>query len=138
MIKHSNNLFVSRIVVSLACLLVLSSCATINFDSTTIREHSVKMNQAGEEQYEVLADFEVADKAAWIIGIVPVNKPAGDNHDYLANVIQAEIDKAGGDAAINIKLKAQNSPGDILISIVTCGIYVPRTATISGQIIKYK
>jgi hypothetical protein len=96
------------------------------------------MNQVGAPEYEVVADFEIRDKAAWIIGIVPVNKPAGDRHDYLANMLQAEIDKAGGDAVTNVKIKAQNRAEDILVNIVTFGIYVPRTVTVSGQVVKLK
>lgn len=126
------------VVLGILSLFVLGSCATIALDSSTIREQEVKMNAAGDREYDVIADFEVKDKAAWIIGIVPVNKPAGDNHDYLASIIQAEIDKAGGDAAINVKIKAQNTVGDILIQFVTLGIYYPRTVTVSGQIITYK
>ena len=126
------------VVLGILSLFVLGSCATIALDSSTIREQEVKMNAAGDREYDVVADFEVKDKAAWIIGIVPVSKPAGDNHDYLASLIQAEIDKAGGDAAINVKIKAQNTAGDILIQLVTLGIYFPRTVTVSGQIITYK
>jgi hypothetical protein len=126
------------VVFLLFGLFVLNSCATIALDSSTIRQHPVKMNEAGEKEYEVVAEFKVRDKAAWIIGIVPVNKPAGDNHDYLADVIQSEIDKAGGDAAINVKVRAQYAAGDILVQVVTLGIYVPRTVTVSGQVIKYK
>lgn len=125
-------------IAVLCCLFIFCSCATIPFDATTVRQHSVQMNDAEGTQYEVLSDFVIRDKAAWVIGIVPVNKPAGDNHDYLGTLIQDEIDKAGGDAAINIKMKAQNEVGDVLINIVTLGIYVPRTVTITGQVIKYK
>ena len=130
-----------RILVSLALILTalaLGSCATINLDATTIQQHSVMMNDANAPDYEVIADFEIRDKAAWIIGIVPVNKPAGDRHDYLANMLQAEIDKAGGDAVTNVKIKAQNRAEDILVNIVTFGIYVPRTVTVSGQVVKLK
>lgn len=126
------------VVLGILSLFVLGSCTTIALDSSTIREQEVKMNAAGDREYDVIADFEVKDKAAWILGIVPVNKPAGDNHDYLATLIQAEIDKAGGDAAINVKIKAQNTAGDFLIQLITLGIYFPRTVTVSGQIITYK
>lgn len=125
------------VILALLCLFLLGSCATIALDSSTIREQPVKMNTAGENPYEVVSEFEVKEKAGWIIGIVPVNKPAGDKHDYLATIIQSEIDKAGGDAVVNVKVKAQFGVDDIFINIFTLGIYVPRTVTISGQVIKY-
>ncbi|MFH2054906.1 MAG: hypothetical protein ABIJ61_03015 [bacterium] len=128
-------------LVSLLLLIsatLISSCATINLDATTIQEHSVKMNRAGESEYEVISDFVIRDKAAWVIGIVPVNLPAGDHHDYLATLLQAEIDKAGGDAVVNVKIMAQNRAEDILINIVTLGIYVPRTVTITGQVVRLR
>ncbi|MBU0985086.1 MAG: Bor family protein [candidate division Zixibacteria bacterium] len=128
----------SNLLVAALCLFALSSCATIPFNAKTIRDHAVKMNSAGEPEYDVVADFEIRDKAAWIIGIVPVNKPAGDKHDYLGTLIQAEIDKAGGDAAINVSIKAQFAAEDILVNVVTLGIYVPRTVTVTGQVVKYR
>jgi hypothetical protein len=125
-------------IVIVGCLFVLGSCATVSLDATTIQEHRVQMNEAGEPDYDVVADFTIKDKAAWVIGIVPVNKPAGDHNDYLATLLQSEIDKAGGDAVINVKIRAQNAAEDILVNIVTLGIYVPRTVTVTGQVIKYR
>ena len=128
------------ILVSLLLLMsatLIGSCATINLDATTIQENSVSMNRSGAE-YDVVSDFEIRDKAAWVIGIVPVNRPAGDHHDYLANLLQSEIDKAGGDAVINVKIMAQNRAEDVLVNIVTLGIYVPRTVTITGQVVRYR
>ena len=130
----------SRIVTAgiLLSLCLLCSCATIALDSSTIKDHEVLMNDDMERPYDVISDFKINDKGGWIIGIIPVNKPAGDNHDYLASLLQSQIDKAGGDAVINVKLRGQNSVGDILINVVTLGIYVPRTLTVTGQVIKYR
>ena len=126
------------VVFLLFCLFGFSSCATIMLDASTIRNHSIQMNDVGDEQFEVVAEFTVKDKAAWIIGIVPVNRPAGDRHDYLATLLQQEIDKAGGDAVKNVQVKAQYRAEDILVNIVTFGIYQPRTVTITGQVVKKK
>lgn len=121
----------------LAMPLVISSCATVALDATTVQQHAVSMNQADQRPYTVLSDFTIKDRGGWVIGIVPVNPPAGDNHDYLATLLQAEIDKAGGDAVINVKIKGQQNPGDFLINIVTLGFYFTRTVTVTGQVIKY-
>lgn len=125
-------------VLLLGCLFMVASCATVALDATTVQQHSVAMNQAGQRPYTVLSDFTIKDRAGWVIGIVPVNLPAGDNHDYLATLLQNEITKAGGDAVINVKIKAQQNPGDFLINIATLGVYVTRTVTVTGQVIKYK
>jgi len=122
----------------IGCMFLVMSCATVALDATTIQQNAVRMNQAGEREHTVVADFKVKDKAGWIIGIVPVNKPAGDNHDYLGSLLQYEINKAGGDAVINVKIKAQFSPVDFLLNFVTLGVYATRTVTVTGQVIKYK
>lgn len=120
------------------CALALSSCATINLDATSIQQHSVMMNQAGAKPYDVVANFELRDKAGWVIGFVPVNKPAGDHQDYFGTLLQSEIDKAGGDAVINVKIKAQYRVEDHLVNFLTAGIYQIRTVTVTGQVVKFK
>ena len=84
----------------------------------------------------VIYSFTVDDKAGWII-FLPVNEPAGDNQDYLATILQQQIAEAGGDAVINVKIRAQNQPIDIIAYICTLGFYQSRTVTVSGDVIKY-
>ena len=123
--------------LALACLLVFAGCATIGLDGRSA-EHKIEMTAAGERQYEVIRSFSINDKAGWIIGIIPVNLPAGDNNTYLATLIDQQVREADGDGAINVRIRAQNQFVDILINAVTLGIYYPRTVTITGDIIKYR
>jgi len=129
-----------RIICISLCLsaLVLGSCATVALDSSTMLEKPVAMNAAGQKAYDVIAEFSVNDKAGWLLGFVPVNKPAGDKHDYLAEILQAQIDKAGGDGVINVRIRSQFNFPDFLINVVTLGTYLTRTVTVSGEIIKYR
>lgn len=126
-------------LVTLLCLtaLLLSGCATIKLDSRTAN-YQVEMTSKGERQYEVVSNFKVNDKAGWVLGLIPVNKPAGDNHTYLADLIDKQVQAAGGDAAINVTIRAQFQFVDILVNAVTLGAYLPRTVTVSGDIIKYR
>ena len=119
------------------CLLIFSGCATIALDGRSA-EHKIEMTASGEKPYEVIKSFSINDKAAWIIGLIPVNLPAGDNNTYLGTLLDQQVREADGDGAINVKIRAQNQFVDILLNAVTLGIYYPRTVTISGDIIKYR
>ena len=85
----------------------------------------------------MVGSFKVNDKAGWALGLIPANKPAGDKHEYFAEFLQTQIAKAGGDALINLRVRAQNNFGDILISLATLGYDVTRTVAVSGDVIKY-
>jgi hypothetical protein len=114
---------------------LLSGCATIAMNATTLAEPA-QMNSAGTRDYTVISSFTVHDKAGWILGLVPVNPPAGDNHDYLKIILDREIQAAGGDAVINVKLRTQHQFLDYMIAIFV-PVYTTRTLTVTGDIIKY-
>ena len=124
-------------VVLVGCMLMMSSCATIAYNSKSL-EKAAQLNSVGQDDYIVVKSITVMDKAGWVLGIIPANKPAGDNHEYFAEFLERIIDEAGGDAIINLQVKAQFTPGDILINIVTLGGYLTRTVTVTGDIIKYR
>ncbi len=115
-------------------MLFLCSCATVNLDTQSLTQ-PVQMNKGGDG-YTVVGSFTVNDKAGWV-WIIPANKPAGDNQDYLATILAEQIEAAGGDAVINVKIRAQNQPLDYITAIGTLGLYRTRTVTVSGDVIKY-
>jgi hypothetical protein len=123
-------------LITLVAIVALSGCATVMYDARSLGMPA-SLGEAGSTGYTVLSSFEINDKAAWVLGLVPANKPAGDNQDYLATLLAEEIRKAGGDAVINVTLRTQTQPLDILVSIVTLGIYPTRTATITGDVIRF-
>jgi hypothetical protein len=114
---------------------LLSGCATIAMNATTLQEPA-QLNAAGTRDYAVISSFTVHDKAGWILGLVPVNPPAGDHHDYLKTILDRETQAAGGDAVINVKLRGQNQLLDWVINIFV-PFYSTRTLTVTGDIIKY-
>ena len=114
----------------------VSACGTIALDATNLQE-SASVNNTETKPYTVLKSFELKDKAGWALGLIPVNKPAGDKHDYFQEMLEKQIRETGGDAIINLRIKAQNNFGDFLISVVTLGFYYTRTVTITGDVIKY-
>ncbi len=123
-------------VLALLALLLVSSCVSIALDATSLQE-SAQLNDAAGKPYMVVGSFEVDDKAGWALGFIPANKPAGDKHDYFAEMLQTQIAKAGGDAVINLRIRAQNKFIDLLVTIGTVGIYTMRTVTVTGDVIKY-
>lgn len=118
-----------------AAMCLLSGCATIAMNATTLPEPA-QMNSAGTRDYTVISSFTVNDKAGWILGLIPVNPPAGDNHDYLKTILDREIQAAGGDAVINVKLRTQHQFLDYMIAIFV-PVYTTRTLTVTGDIITY-
>jgi len=125
------------VIALLLAVFAFGGCATIKFDSRTA-DYQVEMTGQGERAYEVISNFTINDKAGWILGLIPVNQPAGDNHTYFADMIEAQVQEAGGDAAINVTIRAQFQFLDILVNAVTFGAYLPRTVTVTGDVIKYR
>lgn len=124
------------VVLMLLCMLIMSSCSTIALNSTTLADPA-QMNSAGQSNYTIIKSFKVNDKAGWALGLIPANKPAGDNHEYFAVFLERQISEAGGDAIINLQIRTQYNIGDFLISLVTFGFYATRTVTVTGDVIKY-
>ncbi len=123
-------------LTALAALIALTGCTTVLYDARSL-ESDASLNEPDGRTYSVVSSFEIDDKAGWVIGLIPVNKPGGDNHDYLSTLLAEEIRKAGGDAVMNVKLRSQNQPVDIVVYILTTGIYQLRTTTVTGDVIKY-
>ncbi len=117
------------------CLLCLCSCATVNLDTQSLTQ-PILMNDAKAGDYTVVDSFVVNDKAGWFL-FIPTNEPAGDNQDYLADMLRAQVEAFGGDAAINVKIRVQNQPMDFVAYICTLSLYHTRTVTVTGDIIKY-
>ena len=128
---------ICRLFLVLIALVAMTGCATVMYDARSL-DAGTSLNQPDGRAYKIVSSFETNDKAGWVIGIIPVNKPAGDNHDYLATLLAEEVRKAGGDAVINLKLRSQNQPLDIIAGILTWGVYSLRTTTITGDVIKYE
>lgn len=110
------------IVLALA---VSSGCAQ-TFDATSLgidasMSAPVSVQVQGEE-------FKLSKKAVYLIaGIFTASKPSLD--EFLASQVT-------GDARIaNLRIEVRSKPTDVLITIFTLGLVVPRTVTFEGVVV---
>ena len=96
------------------------------FDATTLgidasMSAPVSVQVQGEE-------FKLSKKAVYLVaGLFSASKPSLD--EFLASQVT-------GDARIaNLKIEVRSKPFDVLITILTLGIVVPRTVTYEGVIV---
>jgi len=96
------------------------------FDATTLgidasMSAPVSVQVQGEE-------FKLSKKAVYLVaGLFTASKPSLD--EFLASQVT-------GDARIaNLKIEVRSKPFDVLITILTLGIVVPRTVTYEGVIV---
>lgn len=125
------------IALVMMCALFISSCTTISFYADDLEQPASVSSSGSTLKYEVIDSFKINDKAGHLLGIIPVNQPAGDHHTHLSSLLSEQIAKAGGDAVINLKIRAQFQFTDYLVNLVTLGFYLTRTVTVTGDIIKY-
>ena len=118
-----------------AVLIVLSAaaCTTAQF--------------SGFQMTKELADFEVVgyfDEEVWVneflglsggANILNLSSDAMDGPVY--DLIQREIIKKGGDAAIDITITQQAGIMQILINSLTGTLYAPCSVRVSATIVKY-
>lgn len=111
----------------LALLLVLAGCQTVTFQGLTV------MSKA--PAYTELKDFSITIADPHLIGgLVPMGQPDQEIMKY----IQKEIEKQGGNGAIDIEIDYGFTAIDFLLTAVTMQIYSPRTITVSGTVVKFK
>ena len=73
--------------------------------------------------------FTVTGKAVYAMwGITQIGSP--DLHHTLAGQL------VGGKALVDVKIKVRSRLTDVLVTIITVGIIVPRTVTASGIVVK--
>ncbi len=120
---------------------VLNSCTTIALDARTSEsgrtESAVYMSSLGTpDEYTVVDSFTVHDRAGWILGLIPVNKPAGSGHNYLRKILEEQIAELGGEGVIDVRVRTHYRLVDILSWMVP--VYTVRTVTVSGTVIRYE
>ena len=110
----------------LAFLLSSAGGCAQTFDATTLgidasMSAPVSVQVQGEE-------FKVNKKAVYFLaGIIAASKPSLD--DVLASQVT-------GDARVtNLRIEVRSKPTDVLITILTLGIIVPRTVTFEGVVV---
>jgi len=99
-------------------LFLFSSCTTIHFRS----QNSVPISFEGNPKHKREVSI-VGHKNFYFWGLEP------EEHEVF---IDEEVRKAGHDSLSKVIIYEQKNPQDMLISILTFGLYVPRAYTITG------
>jgi hypothetical protein len=114
-----------RLIVFAALLSTTASCAQ-TFDATTLGiDASMSTPVSAQVQGE---EFKISKKAVYLLaGIVTASKPSLDN------ILASQV---SGDARVaNLSIEVRSKPSDVLITILTLGLVVPRTVTFEGVVI---
>ena len=115
----------ARLIIVGFLLATAAGCAQ-TFDATTLGiDASMSAPVAVQVQGE---EFTLSKKAVYLVaGIFTASKPSLD--EFLASQVT-------GDARIaNLKIEVRSKPTDVLITILTLGLVVPRTVTYEGVIV---
>ncbi len=108
--------------------LLLAGCVQ-NIDATRIGVPVTLASAAGTPMPPGGERFTVTGKAVYAMwGITEISSPA--LHHTLAGQL------VGGKALVDVKIKVRSRWSDVLITIVTVGIIVPRTVTAEGIVVK--
>ncbi len=113
---------------ALACVILLSSSACVEvFDATTLGTRTMLSARAVEQPNGEA--FAVTKKAVFVLwGLAAPNKISLD---------RALAGQVTGDAEIaNLRVVTKSGVGDIIVTIITLGLVVPRTVTYTGVIVQ--
>ncbi len=119
-IRHHAQLTIVTFLLAFA-----AGCAQ-TFDATTLGiDASMSAPVSAQVQGE---EFRVSKKAVYFLaGILAASKPSLD--DILASQVT-------GDARVtNLRIEVRSKPTDVLITIFTLGLIVPRTVTFEGVVV---
>ncbi len=115
-----------RIVLFPLAALLLAGCVT-TFDTTGIGIPVTLASPAG--QPPVGEPFKVNSHSVFgLWGILTFRDPS------LEKALAGQL--VGGKAIANVKVKARSRWNDVLITVLTAGIVIPRTVTFEGVIVK--
>ena len=114
------------VVLALALACVLSGCAQ-TFDATTLGVPATLASQAGEAPPG--DRFKVDGKAVFAFwGVAKLKEPS------LRKALASQI--AGGAGVANVKIRTHSKFTDVLVTVLSLGILVPRTVTFEGVVTK--
>ena len=113
-------------VLALALASLLTGCAE-TFDATTLGVPATLASPAG--QPPAGDRFRVSSKAVFgLWGLARLKEPS------LRKALAAQL--GGGSGVANVKIKSRSRWSDILFTVITAGIIVPRTVTFEGVVTK--
>ncbi len=108
----------------LACL--VTGCAQ-TFDAATLGVPATLAAPAG--QPPAGDKFQVSSKAVFgFWGVITIKEPS------LRKALASQV--GGGTAVTNVKIRTRSRFSDVLLTVLTLGILVPRTVTFEGVVTK--
>jgi hypothetical protein len=112
-------------------LILLASCTTVSFQGMQMTKDVPSFNVVGEFEKTI---SQHAIIGGWSGGSLV---KMSDNDERIFSIITDEVQKKGGDAAIDVTIEYGAGFVDLLLNAVTLSIYNPGKIKISGTIIKY-
>ena len=112
--------------------LALAGCSTIHNKPTEgVYKHISFGSRTADGSSEVIRHFNASQRASfWFFRLIPANK---------ANVISiAEKQIGPGEGTVNLRATTQYDLIDVIISVVTIGIYTTWNIEVSGDIVKLR
>lgn len=113
------------LVTATALILATTGCAQ-TFDATTVGvQATLASPAAAPAQGE---PFKVGRKAVYLLaGLLPVSKPTLDN------VLNSQV--TGSQQVADLRIRVRSRWSDVLITVLTAGLIVPRSVTYEGVIV---
>lgn len=119
-------------ILTAIVLVALASCTTATF---------ANMAYGTPSSYESLGTFETTVTGnKWLgsgAGTTYFNIAADAPGNTLQEALQMEIDKLGGNGAINVEIVYGLEFIDYLLNYVSGSIYAPYTITITGEVVNF-
>lgn len=124
-----------KIITVLFCslLFIFTSCVSFEASNLAVLEQGSSMKMLGHFEKRVL----VSEFFGVSAGTNVFNISCDVMDDKLHDVIWKEIEKKGGNGAINVYVKYEASFWDMLANDITYGIWAPAHMEISGDVIQY-
>ncbi len=118
--------FVRSVVFPLGLAGLLGGCA-MTFDASTLGAKVTLSEPAGSQvQGEA---FSINKKFVYLLlGTVPASRPS------LERVLAGQLGDAG--EVTNLSIRARSKFADLLVTVLTAGLVVPRTVTFEGVVVQ--
>lgn len=106
-------------------MLVTAAGCSVTYDATTLGVPATLSTQAG--QHPAGARFEVTTHAVFgLWGLFKLKRPS------IQKVLATEL--AGGKSISDIRIRARTRWTDLLVTVLTAGLVVPRSVTVEGVV----
>ena len=116
----------NAVTLLLAGALGLGGCA-ISFDARTLGARTSLSAEPGSQPTG--EEFRITRKAVYALwGLVPASRPS------LERVLAGQV--TGNAGVANLRIRVTSRFGDLVASVLTLGLIVPRTVTFEGVIVQ--